>query len=363
MENRVPFYKMIVIDEDEIALEMVKGLFGDLYEMICFSSYKSAKVFLNSLDVLDLPDIILIDVVKQCKDISYQSNLQIDDGFEMIEYLKNHHLFSKIPLICQSNNYDCEMQEKCFNMGANDFVLKPYNKTIVNARISNAIKISLYQKQLESDLEYQVQKNQERKDKLSNNAIQVVNALASTIETNHLYTKGHSSRVAEFSVALAKKIRYPKNKLGFLRQAGLLHDIGKLGITHKILNKTDKLSDTEYYEVKIHTTLGYNILSSLEDFKIEKDIALHHHERWDGKGYPDGLEGKNISLEARIVAIADSFDVMKFGRCYQRPKTNDEIANEFEAMAGIQFDPKLAITFAQMVRNGEIDKIIKKHNI
>lgn len=352
MKSHISNYKMVVIDDDAISLDMARGLFGQEYEMACFTSCKSAKVFLNSLKDEDLPNVILL-------------NISIGDlkELEMVSYLRENPLFSKIPLICQSKDYCCETQEKCFNLGASDFILKPYNKTIANARISNAIKISLYQQQLESKLEFQVQKNEEKKIKLESNAIQIVNALVSTIETNHMYTKGHSKRVSEISVAIAKKIKYPNKKLSFLRQAGLLHDIGKIGIKHRILDKPSYLSDVEYSKIKYHTTLGYNILSSLEDFKIEKDVALHHHERWDGKGYPCNLKGEEISLESRIVSLADTYDVMKCGRCYQKPKTNEEIANEFEKMAGSQFDPKLANIFAQMIRAGEIDKIIKKHKI
>lgn len=369
MKNRISPYKIFVIDDDSTSLEMARGLFGQGYEVACFTTCKSAKVFLNSLESEDLPNVILISISIKNENYKYKNfcnevgTSTIEEAFEFIEYLKNHPIFSKIPFVFQSNNYDCEIQEKCFRLGASDFIFKPYNTIIANARISNVIKASLYRKQLELELEYQTQQTKEKKDKLLLNATQIVDALVSTIETNHMYTKGHSNRVAQFSVELAKKIKYPKNKLGFLKQAGLLHDIGKIGIANQILNKSHHLSDSEYFKIKNHTTLGYNILSSLEDFKIEKDVALHHHEKWDGTGYPCNLKGEEISLESRIVAIADAYDVMKYGRLYQQPKTNDEIADEFEKMAGIQFDPKLAKIFANMVRNKSLEKIIEKNNI
>ena len=357
MSDCVFYYKMIVVDNDSFFLEKSKELFGKEYEVVCFTTSKKAKIFLNSLRQDDLPNVILINISKDLE------NFEDEDGVKLARYLQSTPLFSKIPIIFQSNNNSCKIQEKCFELGASDFIYKPYNKVIAKVRISNAIKISLYLKQLEMELEYQLKQTIEKQNKLSLNAIQIVDALVSTIETNHMYTKGHSSRVAEYSVILAKKIKYPKNKLGFLKQAGLLHDIGKLGITHLILNKVGYLSNVEYSKIKIHTTLGYNILSSLEDFKIEKDVALHHHERWDGTGYPCNLKEEEISLEARIVSIADTYDVMKCGRCYQEAKTNEEIANEFEKMAGSQFDPKLASIFAKMIRNGELEAITKKYNI
>lgn len=355
--NNIAFpYKMVVVDSDTNALEMAAGVFGQEYDVECFTTTKSAMVYLNSLGEHDPPNIVLVSV-------DMRDDKGSESGFEFAKYLKETPLFSKVPLIFQSNNYDVEMQERCFRLGASDFIFKPYNKVVANARVSNAIKVSLYQRRLESDIEYKQQKIQEKRDKLLQNATQIVNALVSTIETNHIYTKGHSNRVAEFGVLLAKKIGYPSHKLGFLKQAGLLHDIGKIGIANRILNKTGHLSNDEYCEIKVHTSLGCEILSSLEDFKIERDVALHHHERWDGKGYPCNLQGEEISLEARIIAVADAYDVMKYGRLYQTSKSNEEIVNELEKNAGLQFDPHLARVFASMVRSGEVDKFINSNKI
>ena len=115
----------------------------------------------------------------------------------------------------------------------------------------------------------------------------------------------------------------------------------------------------EYDKIKLHPVIGKELLSNVKNFQIESDVAYHHHEWWDGSGYPQGLKGEDISLESRIVAIADVFDVLKVGRVYQHAKTDEEIALEFERMAGIQFDPELVKVFVQMVRQKELDYIFK----
>lgn len=342
-------YKMLIVDDEEKALGIVQGLFQDAYQIKICSSAKSAKCFFSFASKEELPDIVIIDV-----------SLPEEGGFDLANYLKNDPALEKIPFVFQSSSYDPTLQERAFELGASDFILKPYNKTIANARISKAIEMSVLKNNLKNEVERQTFLVKEMAEELMRKSIEILDVLVSTIETSDEYTKGHSSRVSIFSEALAKKSRYPREKLPIIRRAGMLHDIGKIGVSDRILNKNGKLSKNEYSIVKQHPEDGSKILSNIDNFVIEADVALHHHEKWDGTGYPFGIKGDAISIESRIVAIADVFDVMKFGRIYQVPKTNEEIAEEFERLAGTQFDPNLAKLFAKMVRNGELDKLITK---
>lgn len=336
-----------MIDEDQISLDVATTLFQNEYFIHCFSSWKSAKVFLMTLDEKIKPDLFCLDI-----------EILEKHSKEILDFLQTSR-FLKVPFVFLSKNYDTKVQEWGLELGASDFILKPYSPRVAKLRISKAIDNSLERQWMESELLEQHLILSKKEEKLVQNTAQIVDVLLSTLGTNHIYTEGHSFRVSEVAVALAKKISYPEDKLLLLKQGGLLHDMGKLGVNSCILNKPTGLSNEEYQEAQLHTVLGYTILLNLKDFVIERDIACHHHERWDGTGYPDHLKGEEISLESRIVAIADVFDVLKRGRVYQDAIESEKIALEFEANAGSQFDPALAKIFANMVRNGELEELLQ----
>ena len=141
--------------------------------------------------------------------------------------------------------------------------------------------------------------------------MQMMKTLATTIEAKDEYTKGHSYRVAEYSALIAKQLGWSENEVQNLRNAAFLHDIGKIGVPDTILNKPTKLSDEEYEIIKSHTIMGADILKDITIVSNLTDIARYHHERYDGKGYPDGLKGEESPFHARIISVADSYDAMK----------------------------------------------------
>lgn len=206
-----------------------------------------------------------------------------------------------------------------------------------------------------SDMTYeeemiQTEKAKEKRKQIEEFTFQTVGTLAKTIDARDSYTNGHSFRVAEYSEKIAKKIGLPKEKCEEIRNAALLHDIGKIGIIDNILKKSDKLSFDEYSEIKQHTLIGANILEDLNTIPTAKIVAKYHHERFDGKGYPEGLKGEEIPLEARIVCVADSYDAMKSKRCYKEAFDDDFIYEEFKKGKNTQFDPKVLEVFLEILK-------------
>ncbi|MEI8216038.1 MAG: HD domain-containing phosphohydrolase [Eubacteriales bacterium] len=171
---------------------------------------------------------------------------------------------------------------------------------------------------------------------------------------NTLYEKNnremlHSKRVSEISEEIAKEMNLDEDQVNQIKMAGLMHDIGKIGINEKVLNKIGKLNDNEFSEIKRHPETGYRILSSVSEFSEMSNFVLAHHERWDGKGYPRGLKGEEIPVPSRIIALADSYDAMISERTYKKVLTKDEAIEEIKRCSGTQFDPDIARAFIYQV--------------
>jgi putative nucleotidyltransferase with HDIG domain len=178
--------------------------------------------------------------------------------------------------------------------------------------------------------------------------LEAITALAQTVEMRDPYTGGHSLRVTEYALMLADAVRLPSEQRRILKDGTPLHDIGKIGIEDRILRKPDSLTPEEFEVMKSHTTQGAAILETLPDLRPYISIARHHHERWDGKGYPDGLKGEEIDLLPRIVAIADAFDAMTSHRPYRPAMPVDHAFQQIRKNAGSQFDPHLAQAFLHL---------------
>jgi diguanylate cyclase (GGDEF)-like protein/PAS domain S-box-containing protein len=176
---------------------------------------------------------------------------------------------------------------------------------------------------------------------------------------NTLYEKSnremmHSSRVGQICEKIGMRMKLDQDEINQIRTAGLIHDIGKMGIDEKILNKPGTLSDDEWKEIQRHPEIGYRILSSANEFSEMANCILEHHERWDGRGYPKGLKGEEISLQGRIVAVADSFDAMTSDRTYRKGLAQDEAIAEIKRCAGTHFDPLVAKMLVEVVHSEKI---------
>ncbi len=184
--------------------------------------------------------------------------------------------------------------------------------------------------------------------------IDTLSALTGAIDAKDSYTRGHSERVTELSIKLAEECNVPSSEIENIKLGGLLHDIGKIGIPEAVLNKPGRLNDEEFNIIKSHPDLGLHILGKVEFLEHIVPIIRHHHERYDGKGYPGGLKGENIPLLARIVSVVDTFDAMTTNRPYRKALTIEESLVEIDRCSGSQFDPDIAAKFIKMVRRDGI---------
>lgn len=203
----------------------------------------------------------------------------------------------------------------------------------------------------------------ESNEKLEKAYLDMVQTLRYTVEAKDTYTRGHSDRVSEYSVLIGEKLGLPEDQIKTLRIGGLFHDIGKIGIPDSILLKPDKLSDDEYSQIKNHPAIGAHILGSADIFKDIIPIVKHHHEKYDGTGYPGMLKGEEIPYLARIAAVADTFDAMTSRRSYRGPIDIEHVKDEIKRCEGTQFDPQVAEAFLEILNNNyeKIQEIQNKY--
>lgn len=201
----------------------------------------------------------------------------------------------------------------------------------------------------------------DKNDELEKAYLDTIGILRQTVEARDPYTRGHSDRVSEFAVLIGTKMGLDEKTIHTLKIGGLFHDIGKIGIPDSILLKESKLSDEEYSQIKNHPTIGAHILGNAKVFQDIIPIVKHHHERYDGKGYPSQLAGTDIPLIARITAVADAFDAMTSRRTYRDSIPIDKVKEEIARCSGTQFDPEIAKLFLDILNN-EYNSILEIQN-
>lgn len=312
--------KVLVIDDTTEYISMLTSL---LSEHEVFAA-KEGKKGLELAEMI-LPDLILLDI-----------NMPLMTGYEVCRRLKLMKKVKEIPVIFLTANDGSDFEEIGFKMGAVDYIAKPFNATVLKARVKTHI--DLYK--LQSNLQQQVEQNIDEIRKLN---YEITYISASIAEMKSKETGQHLRRVSEFSYLICKILGKEENECEKIKIASVLHDIGKVGIPDEVLNKPSKLSDAEWTMMKTHSKLGYNMLidSEFESMKLAAIIALDHHERWDGKGYPNGKAGAEITLVGRICAVADVFDSLLDMRVYKKPWSEESVREYFVSMSGVQFDPHI----------------------
>jgi len=221
-----------------------------------------------------------------------------------------------------------------------------------------SVERALAQKRLEQEnRDYQQhleQKVAEQAQKIRIAFLNSITALVYALEAKDKYTSGHSQRVAEISVAIAAELGLSKPEIEQMRLAGLIHDIGKIGVREAVLNKPGKINDKEFRHILSHSSIGEHILTPIVEDEVILKAVRHHHERYDGNGYPDGLAGEKIPLAARILAVADTYDAIISGRPYRAAQSIKAACDEIEDNRGSQFDPKVVDAFVRIKKSANL---------
>ena len=320
---------VIVVDDNETNLKMAGRILSKANMRV--TAIKSGIKLLEYIEENDTPDLILLDI-----------KMPDMDGFETINALRKTQKGKDVPVIFLTADENEGTEVKGLSQGAMDFIKKPFVPEILVLRVRHMIDLDHLQRNLYEEVEKKTKEN----EKLS---LHVVTALASAIDAKDTYTNGHSNRVAEYSREIARRAGYKGKWLEDIYMMGLLHDVGKIGIPDTVINKPDKLTDEEYDIIKNHPVLGYKILSEIEEMPKLAQSAKSHHERYDGTGYPDGLAGEDILVEARIIAVADAYDAMTSNRSYRYPLPQAEVRAEIERCIGTQFDPNFGKIMLEMI--------------
>lgn len=319
-----------IIDDSKTILKHAEGVLIGSYRVALFEQGQKA------LDQMRLvpPDLVLLDI-----------NMPQMDGYAVFRRMRDSSELKKIPVIFLTADTKQESELMGFEMGAMDYITKPFAPLIMQSRIARILELEDLRKHLEQLVEAKA-------DEIQKIFIQSITTITYAVDAKDRYTKGHSVRVAQYCLAMAKKLAWSKQDCLNLYYTALMHDIGKIGIPDTILNKPVKLTDEEYRLIRNHTTMGANILRPITMVPQICDGAKYHHERYDGKGYPCGLKGDDIPYVARIIGIADAYDAITSNRIYEKAQVTDYAVNELKKGRGTQFDPYLADVFLEIIQSG-----------
>jgi putative two-component system response regulator len=271
----------------------------------------------------DRPDLLIVDV--RMPDL---------DGFTVCQRVKQRPETEFLPLILITAMRDMLNRRHGMSLGADDFIISPVNKLELRARVNSLLRMRQYYVDLEDHQS-------------------VILSLATALEAKHAYTRGHSERVGTLAFRLAVALGMPERDCELLRVAGMLHDIGKIGIPERLLNKPGRLTDAEFQQVMTHPPRGEGICRPLRAVQSALPLIRHHHERFNGKGYPDHLVGEQIPLGARVLALADAYDALTSERSYRRTLAPAEAMEVLARETGEGlWDPKIFAALKTIMAQG-----------
>jgi len=272
------------------------------------------------------------------------------DGLELLRLVKA--VRPNMKFIIMTAYAEIDVAVEAMHLGANDLLIKPFELELVVFSVKKALEqkkmeeeLESYHKNLKKLVAERTFKLQEAYRTLKKAYLDSVKVLAGAIDAKDPYTRGHSDRVRQMSLQIATCLRFTEERMEILEYGALLHDIGKIGIRDEILRKPEPLNAEEYQTIREHPLIGVKIVEGVEFFKDKIPMIRNHHEQFDGKGYPDGLVGEAIPLEARIIAVPDAFDAMAGLRPHQRTRSLGDILLEMEQYRGRQFDPRILEIF------------------
>ena len=327
--NRNDVDWVVVVDDDVTNLRMAGMILSRQHMRV--TALKSGRALLDYVRD-NRPDLILLDV-----------RMPEMDGFETLRRLRQETSFGQeIPVIFLTADENSESETKGLELGAMDFIKKPFVPEVLTLRVRHIIELVRLQKNLTDEVEIKTQENESL-------SLRIVQTLAEAIDAKDTYTNGHSGRVAKYSREIARRYGYSRKRQDEIYMMGLLHDVGKIGVPDAVINKPARLTDEEYAQIKTHPVMGDRILKNIRERPKLAIGARWHHERYDGTGYPDGLSGDDIPEEARIIAVADAYDAMTSRRSYRDILPQDIVRKEIKNGKGTQFDPAFADIMLTMI--------------
>ncbi|TVY01965.1 HD domain-containing phosphohydrolase [Cohnella terricola] len=342
--------KILIVDDQEYNVSLLERILRR-------AGFSHVHNTLDPLEVKDLvarldPDIVLLDLHMPGMD-GLQVLRQIREQTE-----KDHYL----PVLMLTADTTPEMKQQGLLAGVNDFLTKPYDRTEVVLRIRNLLKTRELHRQLQHHNSTLEERVRERTKELQQAKLEMLLLLGRAAEYRDDMTGQHTQRVGRLSGMIAGKLGFSEEQVDAIRKAAPLHDIGKIGIPDDILLKPGRFEPHEFERMKTHTTIGANILggSFFNILRLAGVIAQSHHEKWDGTGYPDGLSGEGIPIEARIVALADFYDALTHERPYKRAWTPEETLEEIRRQRGAHFDPRVVDAFVELFNEPGFAEPIEK---
>ncbi|MCL1093636.1 response regulator [Shewanella kaireitica] len=328
---------LLVVDDTPANIDVLAGMLKDDYQI---KVAKNGEIALKIAQRLPL-DLILLDIM-----------MPGIDGFEVCRRLKSDHTTRHIPIIFVTAKITAEDELKGLELGAVDYITKPFNPPIVQQRVKT--QLALFNQSRELAI-----KVKQKTAELAATQLKVIQKLGRAAEYKDNETGMHVIRMSHYTHILAKAAGMCEVDADMLMAASPMHDIGKIGISDAILRKPGKLTDDEFEEMKKHAEIGAEIIGDNESdlLKMAKIVAISHHEKWNGTGYPYGLKGEDIPRIGRIVAIADVFDALTCERPYKRAWSVEEAISHLQQQAGEHFDPQLVPLFLEHM--DEITKVMQ----
>lgn len=340
--------KILIVDDIELNREILAVALGDTYPVLEAGNGNQAIEILreHSEDIA----AILLDLIMPEK-----------DGYAVLQFMKESDLLESIPVLVISAESKTEVERECLELGVSEFIRKPFDSVTVRSRVKNIVDLFKYKNRLEEKVRIQTD-NLKRQNKLleqqtikiKENNENIIDVLGTVVEYRNLESGEHIKRVKGFTRILAERAaqKYPEysltpEKIDIIVAASALHDIGKITIRDSVLLKPGRLDKDEFEYMKSHTVKGCDILEQIdgawddEYAKVSRAICRYHHERYDGKGYPDGLKGDEIPISAQVVSVADVYDALVSDRVYKKAIPHEEALDMILHGACGQFNPIL----------------------
>ena len=318
--------RILVVDDESIARITIDALLSsENYEMFFAENGEDGIVIASEIQ----PDIILLDVMMPGM-----------NGFETCQKIRSIPMLAEVPILLVTALDDRESRMAGLQAGADDFITKPYDIFELQVRIQNMTRLNRYRLLTEQRL-----KMEELHNEVVSAYDKTIEGWSKALDLRDKETEGHTQRVSEMTQQLARAVGLAEDDLIQIKRGALLHDVGKLGIPDSILLKPEALSSAEWEIMRKHPIYAYEWLSAIDYLQTALEIPYCHHEKWDGTGYPRGLQGEEIPLTARLFAVVDVWDALTSDRPYRKAITNDEAWKYISNQTGKHFDPAAVTAF------------------